>query len=219
VRRAPCRNNSATPSPLSFEIADYFQATILKLNTSGGVRAGSDSKVPAKFERDAAELASWMDTVAKPAQSPELAVLQRIDTAYDAYRHTEATPSRRSASHQLGEPTGHGAVARSESSKHRRRHRVRPIPARSGTELEKAHRAVWAQALEASRESLPPGALHVRVLLLLLAWASGWRPGVSRVDRPAPLETGRKPAVIERQEKSPRSGMLAAGVAHEIRNR
>jgi signal transduction histidine kinase len=197
----------------SFEIADHFQQTILELNHAllsyGFSRASNDW---AGFAADSAALDRWID-----AQRPSLGtereklVLDQINRDYDHYVNAARQIHSEIEAHP-GDPPRLDAFATFETQ--------------SGAllthsfSLADAHRASLNVFMAGFNKSLKYlRAVLLLALLLLLVAGAGLAKMVYR-DMIAPLQVKlvESQELIERQEKLASLGMLAAGIAHEIRN-
>lgn len=195
----------------SFLIADHFQQTILELNNLvlryGVYRERKDWD---RFETESKKLDSWIDDQ-RPILSTETEkhILDLIATNYDGYM---------AAAREIEQKTSP----------------VSPAPLAQFAEFEKQSRQVLNLAFRlasAHRESMDSfladskrSVNYLRNVLLsslglLLLAVAGLAALIYR-DLIAPLRVKlvESQALVERQEKLAALGMLAAGVAHEIRN-
>lgn len=194
----------------NYEIADHVQDEILQLN-SYLVRYAlqQDPKVLNEYQLESSNLNDWID-VQKPAlHGAELDVLNEIDRAYDVF---------------LAAATN-GLVRSDQSEKERLLHiqavqkAAQPL-LELGNRLEDAHRQVLEDLLVASQKSvsLLRWVIFGSLLLLLASLGLLSMTVYREMIRPLRMKLVESHAVIERQEKLASLGVLAAGVAHEIRN-
>jgi signal transduction histidine kinase len=197
----------------SFQLADYFQKTILGLNNTV-LRYGvsHDRNDWAHFDTESKALDHWIDDQRPILQTEmEKHILDQINAAYDDYLaaarqiHTRIDLSSTP-------PTGLSEFADFEKQSQR----ILDL----GFQLALAHRKSMDQFLVQSNKVLN----YLRVLLLsflvLLLMAGGGLAVVVYRGMIAPLHVKlvESQQRVERQEKLASLGMLAAGVAHEIRN-
>ena len=194
----------------SYEIADHVQDEILRLS-SRLVRYDleMDPQDLEKYQRESATLNDWID-VQKPAlHGTELAVLNEIDHAYDVFLFAATN-----GLNQLGQ---------SEAAKLRHitavQNAAQPL-LELGNRLEDAHRQVLEESLVASQKSVSilRWVIFGSLLLLLASLGLLSMTVYREMITPLRLKLVESHAVIERQEKLASLGVLAAGVAHEIRN-
>ena len=192
------------------EIAAQFKDSLrLVSNTRLHYTISHDPAVWREFLNASRELSLWLDLQAmKLRTQSEKDALGRVRSAYEEYlRHVVATPASPSSG---GELLGEFTRARTESQ------HLFDL----GAELASAHYQSRNQLLAEARQRL--GGLQSLVLVLLaLLFAFGIAlAAVAYRDLIAPLRMKlvESRSLAERHEKLASLGMLAAGVAHEIRN-
>jgi signal transduction histidine kinase len=194
----------------SFEIADHVQDEILRLY-SRLVRYDLQQD-PQDFQiylQESAALNDWID-VQKPLLRPvELKVLNQIDHAYDSFLAAATN--------------GIPQIGQGEEAKLRHIEGIQKasLPLLElGYLLEDAHRKVLEDSLVASQKSVSLLRWVIFGSIFLLLASLGWLSMTvyREMITPLRLQLVESHAIIERQEKLASLGVLAAGVAHEIRN-
>lgn len=193
----------------SFRIADRFQATIQQLDYH--VLRYEFHHEPADLERLLTELKAldkWIDEQTNKLTSPlERKILSRINDVYDDYqnvaREVGSSPGAESSQLELKRVEGQSK-------------RLLEL----GLQLANAHGMALNAFLSSSQTSLLTLGRLVFAALVLLILLAGALAVVLYRDLIAPLKMQlvESHAIIERQEKLASLGVLAAGVAHEIRN-
>jgi signal transduction histidine kinase len=191
-------------------ITRHFQSTLLELNNHLlRLAAERDTNQWTLFESEWTALNRWLD--AQSLSSPtERQLLGQITSVYDDYHVAAAQFRERVHSGEAGLQIHDFAQLQRELS------RLVDL----ASQLGEAHRSVLREALAASRASLT----HLQTLLLaalfLLLASASWLAFLVYKQLIAPLQVKlvESRALLERQEKLASLGVLAAGVAHEIRN-
>jgi signal transduction histidine kinase len=193
----------------SFRIADYLQANVLDLNaTLLQFVVGHDPGDWQKFSLKAETLDSWLEQQ-QPGTPRERKDLIRIRSDLTAYR---AEARAIAASSGIGQADVLAVLARIE--------RASQQLLSLGYDLANAHRTAAAELVDASQKSLTTLQQVIFTSLVLLMILSAWAVIIIYREMIAPmrLKLVESRLTIERQEKLASLGVLAAGVAHEIRN-
>jgi signal transduction histidine kinase len=193
----------------SFHTAEHLQAAVLTLNSTllrfVLRRQSGDWE---SFTRDTEQLEGWLQ-LQEPDTPLERQEIAQVLTDLAAYR-VEANAIASRSSYDRADVLGVLSTIENASQK----------LLSLGYDLASAHRAAAAQLIVAAQKSL--GRLQAIIfgalafLIIIGAWAIAlvYRELIA----PLQLKLVESRATVERQEKLASLGILAAGVAHEIRN-
>jgi signal transduction histidine kinase len=197
----------------SFQIADHLQRTIWELN-SLVLRYGvyHDTNAWARFQSTSKALDKWIDDETPIlSTTTERQLLDLINARYDEYMAAAHDIESRIRS---GPPTTAPPVEFADFEKQSQR------ILNLGTQLANAHLDSMSTFLSDSQKSLTylRGVLLTSLALLLLSVGGLAVVFYRELIAPLRLKLVESQELIGRQEKLASLGLLAAGVAHEIRN-
>lgn len=196
----------------SFQIADQFRDSLRQLNnTMQRYGIDRDPAVWKEFVDDSHKLDLWIDEQKpKLTSDEEKDALQKIDVAYDDYLRIARELQTRI------QPAGQSASLADFNPLRAASQRLFDL----GENLSKAHYESRKQLLQHAGQTLGKLRWSVLASLALLFLFGLALAGAVYRDMIAPLRLKlvQSQSLVERHEKLASLGMLAAGVAHEIRN-
>ncbi|HYY31688.1 MAG TPA: ATP-binding protein [Chthoniobacterales bacterium] len=206
---ASLRKQIGSAQSESFRMADKLQAGVLSLNaTLLRFVLGRNPAEWQKFEATCQALRTWVGEQ-RASTSQELQVLDEIRNQLTAYQEEARAIA---AGNSAGQHDALAVLTGIENASQK----ILSL----GYDLASAHHAATAQMVGESQKSLTFLQLVISVALALLLAVGVWVVTIFYREMIAPLRLKlvESRMVTERREKLASLGVLAAGVAHEIRN-